>query len=96
MLDRNSLSGFGFITRQIRGRFTAPQPGRFTAPQPGNPHIASGYGAYLIHSPHRSLTVSTSERGVPLDLLEYLAQTYLRTAQVLSSLSDGVSLSWFR
>ena len=88
MLDLNSQTGFGFITRQIRGRFTAPQP--------GNPHVASGYGVCLIHSPHRSLTVSTSERGVPLDLLACIAQTYLRTAQFLTFLSEGGSLGWFR
>jgi len=88
MLDRNSQTGFGFITRQIKGRFTAPQP--------SNPHIASGLRVCPVHSPHRSLTVSTSERGVPLDLLACIAQTYLRTAQFLSALSDGISLRWFR
>ena len=51
MLDRNSPRGFGFITCQIRGRFTAPQP--------SNPHIASGCIIYLTHPPHRSLTVSS-------------------------------------
>ena len=88
MLDRNSLGGFGFITRQIRGRFTTPQP--------SNPHIASGLRVCPVHSPYRSLTVSTSERGVPLDLLARIAQTYLRTPRFLSSPSDEVSLRWFR
>ncbi len=87
MLDRNSLAGFGLITRQIKGRFTAPQP--------SNPHIALGYGVSLIHSPHWSSTTSTSERGVPLDLLAYVTQTYLRAPRFLSFLSDGVSSRWF-
>ena len=73
MLDLNSQMGFGFITRQIGGRFTAPQP--------SNPHVASGYRVYPIHSPYWSLTVSTSERGVPLDLLAFISQTYLRIPQ---------------
>ncbi len=51
MFNRNSLVGFGLITRRIKGRFTAPQP--------GNPHIASGGIVYLTHPPHRSLTVSS-------------------------------------
>ncbi len=90
VLNRDSLSGFGFIARQIKGRFTAPQP--------GNPHVASGLRACLAqsYSPHRSLTVSTSERGVRLDLLTCIAQAYLRTAQFLSAPLDGVSLRWFR
>lgn len=88
MLYLNSKTGFAPITRQIRGGFTAPQ---FS-----NLHIGLSYRVSLIYSPHRPLTVSSSERGVSPDLLEYLAQTYLETPQFPFNLSDAVYLRWFR
>lgn len=60
MLDLNSRAGFGSGTRQIRGQFTSSQP--------TSPHITSGFIVYFTHLPHRSVTVSASERGAPLDI----------------------------
>ncbi len=85
MLDRNSQTGFGFITRQSRGWFTAPQP--------SNPYTASGYEFCFTGLSLRLLNVYTSERGFSLDISVCKSREYSRTPRLLPSLSDRVFLS---
>ena len=76
MLDLNSYpkTGFDFITRHIKGRFTTPQP--------SNPHIESGYiDSLLLNSSvghHATISSPVYTGRVPLDLPYYYQKSYLK------------------